>query len=320
MRLVAQAGDTGVGPLARAYIVATVAPGKTLRRRVEISNTTHSPAVVEVYAGAASLHHGAFVFAAGRSPNELTGWTSVGQAVVSLPPRKATYETVTIKVPKNASAGERYAVIWASVFATAPAGGGVTLVNRVGIRMYLSIGPGGAPPSNFTIGRLTAQRSASGVPSVVAAVHNTGERTLDISGTLTLSRGPGGLRAGPFPVTLGATLGPSASEPATVHLGARLPRGPWHARMRLTSGRLQRTATAAITFPRTARAVKPSGSVGGWRHSVAETLLVLFVLIGLGLWYTYSRRRRKPSNASSPPQRASGPVLPLWSRQNTTPE
>jgi hypothetical protein len=321
VRLVAMRADAGAGPLARAYIVATVAPGKSLRRRVEISNTTRSAAVVAVYPAAASLHRGAFAFAAGRSSNELSGWTSVSQAVLRLPPAKATNEMVTINVPKDASAGERYGVIWAAVSAPAPAGGGVTLVNRVGIRMYLSIGPGGAPPSNFAIGPLAAKRSASGAPIVVATVHNTGERTLDIRGTLTLSDGPGGLRAGPFPVTMGATLGPNASEPATVRLDARLPRGPWHAHLRLTAGRLQRTATATITFPRSTASANPSRSGGGgWLRPVTEIPFVLLVLVGLRLWYTRSRIRRRASNAGSRPQIGSQPTLPLWSRKNSKPE
>lgn len=319
VRLIALPSDTGAGPLARSYIVATVAPGKRLRRRVEISNTTHSAAVVTVYAAAASLHRGTFAFAAGRSPNELSDWTSVSQAVVRLPSGSATYETATINVPKDASAGSRYAVIWAAVSAPAPAGGGVTLVNRVGIRMYLSVGPGGAPPSNYAIGPLAVARSASGASIVVAHVHNTGQTTLDISGTLTLSRGPGGLRAGPFPVTLGANLGPKGSESATVRLAAQLPRGPWHARMRLTSGRLQRTATATITFPRRVAAANPSGSPAG-PPRVTEILLVLIVLIGLGLWYAHSRSRKKAGAASSRPQIGSPPVLPLWSKKNSKPE
>ena len=74
-------------------------------------------------------------------------------------------------------------------------------MNRVGIRMYVSVGPGGAQASNFTIGTLTAERSASGDPLIVAKVYNGGRRTLSIRGDLTLSMGPGGLRAGPFPVT-----------------------------------------------------------------------------------------------------------------------
>ena len=294
VRLVALTGDSPVGPLARSYIVERVAPGASLRRRVVISNTTRSTVLVAVYPAAASLHRGAFVFGAGHSPNELTGWTSVSRDVLRLAPGTATYETVTIHVPTNASSGERYGVIWAAVSAPAPAGGGVTVVNRVGVRMYLSIGPGGAPPSNFAIGPLTAQRSATGQPVVVATVRNSGKRTLDIRGTLTLSGGPGGLRAGPFPVTLGAALGPSASEPATIRLDRRLPRGPWRAHLRLTSGPLTRMATATVTFPRGA-AAHPSTSAGGssGRRRVAEILLALLALVALALWWTRSPTRRR---------------------------
>ena len=122
----------------------------------------------------------------------------MSQDVLRLLPGASAFETVTINVPKTASAGERYAVVWAEVSTPAPAtGSGVKLVNRVGVRLYLSIGPGGAPPSNFVIGSLTAERSATGRPLVVATIHNSGRRTINISGNLTLSNGPGGLRAGP---------------------------------------------------------------------------------------------------------------------------
>jgi hypothetical protein len=301
VRLVAMPGDSRVGPLARSYIVERVAPGASLHRRVVISNTTRSTVVVAVYPAAASLHRGAFVFGAGPSPNELTGWTSVSRDVLRLSPGTATYETVTIHVPRNASSGERYGVIWAAVSAPAPADGGVTVVNRVGVRMYLSIGPGGAPPSNFAIGPLTAERSATGESIVVATVRNSGKRTLDLRGTLTLSSGPGGLRAGPFPVTLGAALGPGASEPVTIRLDAQLPRGPWHAHLRLTSGPLQRSATATITFPRRAGAAHPLTSAGGssGRRRVAEILLVLLALVALALWWTRSPTRRKTSRVAT---------------------
>jgi hypothetical protein len=300
VRLVTAPGNSHVGPLARSYIVERVAPGTSLRRRIVISNTTRSTVVVSVYPAAASLHRGAIVFGAGHSPNELTGWTSVSRDVLRLAPGTATYETVTIHVPRNASAGERYGVIWAAVSSPAPAGGGVTVVNRVGVRMYLSIGPGGAPPSNFAVGRLTAERSATGQPVVVGTVRNSGKRTLDIRGSLTLSGGPGGLRAGPFPVTLGAALGPGASEPATVRLDGRLPRGPWRAQLRLTSGPLQRTTAAMITFPRRAAAAQPSTSAGGssGRRRVAEILLVLLALLALALWFTRSPHRRRTKRAT----------------------
>ncbi len=214
IRLADAPADARNNPLARSYIVSRAAPGTRIRRRIEIINSTRSTADVALYTAAASHRRGGFAFAPGRSRNELSGWTSVNQNVMHMQPGASAFETVTIKVPKRASAGERYAVVWAQVSAPAPKAGGVTLVNRVGIRMYFSIGPGGAPPASFAIGALTAQRSATGEPLVVATIHNSGKRTLDIGGSLTLSAGPGGLRAGPFPVEAG-------NGPRTGQLGNR---------------------------------------------------------------------------------------------------
>ena len=47
--------------------------------------------------------------------------------------------------------------------------GGVTQVNRVGIRLYLSVGPGGPPAANFRIDALAASRQANGQPALFAA-------------------------------------------------------------------------------------------------------------------------------------------------------
>jgi hypothetical protein len=235
-------------PLALLYIVNRLAPGKSIQRRIEVSNNTRSAAAVAVYAAGASLRKGEFAFAASHNKNELSGWTSVSQGVLRLQPGTRASETVTIRVPKDASSGERYGVIWAEV--STSGSGGVKLANRVGIRMYLSVGPGGAPPSNFVIRSLTARRSASGQPLVVARIHNSGRRTIAISGNLTLSNGPGGVRAGPFPVKLIVPLTPGSSRSVTVRLDKRLPRGPWRAEMRLRGRLLLRVAVATITFPR----------------------------------------------------------------------
>jgi hypothetical protein len=239
-------------PLASSYIVNRVAPGKSIRRRIEISNSTGSPAAVAVYPAAAAVREGGFTFAPSHGKNELSNWSSVSRKVVRLSPGTRAFETVTIHVPKDASSGERYAVIWAEVSVRGSATRGVTLSNRVGIRMYLSVGPGGAPPSNFVIDSLVARRSPSGQPMVVAKIHNLGLRTISISGELTLSKGPGGVRAGPFPVKPGLPLAPGYSKSVTVRLDKRLPRGPWRAQLRLHGRSMQRVAVATITFPRRA--------------------------------------------------------------------
>jgi hypothetical protein len=130
-------------PRTSSYIIDRLAPGTTLSRRVEIVNSTRSTKNVALYPAAASLRRGKFEFARNRRPNDLSRWTSVSGGALLLPAGTTAFETVTISVPKDASSGRRYAVLWAEV--AAPAADGVTLVNRVGIRIYLSVPPEGAP-------------------------------------------------------------------------------------------------------------------------------------------------------------------------------
>jgi hypothetical protein len=280
IRLVAATTGADADP----YIVARAAPGTRIRRRVEITNTTDSTAAIAVYPAAASVLNGNFAFAPAHSGNELSGWTSTSRNIVRVSTDSRAFETVTITIPRKASFGERYAVVWAELSAQTGATVGVTLVNRVGIRMYVSVGQGGAAPASFGIGPLSTERSPTGVPMVVALVHNRGKRTLDVGGTLTLADGPGGLRAGPIPVTLGTALKPRESGTLTVRLDKRLPVGPWRATLRLRSGTSQRVAVATLTFPQPAVAATPSGS----RHAI----LVIGGLLVLLLAIAAAARRR----------------------------
>ncbi len=125
--------------------------------------------------------------------------------------------TVTIAVPARASAGEQYGVVWAEVSAPPPPGGGIGATNRVGVRMYLSVGAGGEPASDFEVSALQGQRAADGSPVVVATVRNTGARALDLGGELRLANGPGGLSAGPISASVGSTLGLGQTGPVTHH-------------------------------------------------------------------------------------------------------
>jgi hypothetical protein len=298
--------DARAGPLARSYIEGRLAPGTSIHRRVEVSNTTRSTAIVAVYPAAASLHRGRFAFAAGRSQNELSSWTSVGRAVLRLAPGTTGSETVTVRVPKEASAGQRYAVVWAAISAKPSSAGGMTLVNRVGIRMYLSIGAGGAPPSSFAIGSLTVRRSTTGAPIVSANVRNDGQRTLDISGTLTLSRGPGDLRAGPFSARPYTALVPGTATSVTVVLDRRLPRGPWRVRIHLRSGSVQRVAVATMTFPPDARVTHPATRrpAPARSHWLAIFVVVLLLAAATILVFAVSAARghaRGSANGGGPP-------------------
>ncbi len=287
-------------PRARLYIIDHLHPGTTIHRRIEISNTTASDLHVVMYPAAAAISQGAFAAAAAHTPSELSTWTSVRPGASNVLPGGHAIATVAISVPRDAPPGEQYGVIWAETRSSAPAGGGITRVSRVGIRLYLSIGPGGgggggggggAPASKFTIDSLTGKRSPDGQPEVLASVHNTGGRALDMSGTLRLSSGPGGLSAGPFPANLGTTLAIGATEPITIMLDRQIPDGPWHAQVTLRSGLIERSARATINFPATGTP-RPT-------HHLLAGFIILLLLVGIITALLMRRRRNQPPRGLS---------------------
>lgn len=277
-------------PRAALYIVDHVAPGETVSRRVAVTNSTNKSQTIDTYAAAASIKDGQFHFGEGHAVNELTTWTTVAPPSDAYAPGDKKLVQVTITVPKDASPGERYAVIWASVASAPSSGNGISAVNRVGVRVYLSVGPGGEPPSNFAVTGIRARRTKTGEPQVVATVKNTGGRALDLSGKLNLDGGPGGLSAGPFQVKLGTTLGVGDTEPVVTTLDKALPAGPWKAHLSLESGLTKRSATATITFPKSGNSanIKPASST----NRVVLSVAILLLVAGVGFFFVYSRRRR----------------------------
>ena len=297
-------------PRARVYIVDHVAPGTVVKRRVEISNNTGKDAQIEVYPAAADASHGSFVGLADRARNELSTWTNVDRPKLGLTDGAKEMVEVKIDVPADAAPGEQYAVIWAQATSGAKDKSGVTRVSRVGIRVYLSVGPGGEPASKFEIESVTAARDEAGAPLVRGTIRNTGGRALDLSGTLQLTDGPGGLLAGPFPLVLGTTLGIGETEPVSFKLDKQLPNGPWKAHLEVTSGLLTETAQATITFPEsgTAEAVATSDGSSVWLW-VGIAALVLFLLVLVG--WLLARRPRKPRRRSREQGAVPAPPSPV---------
>ena len=289
IRLVSDASSGSAEPLTLSYVVERLAPGSRVTRQIEISNTTDATADVVVFPAAASIVEDKFSFAPGRTGDPLSSWTTVAQSGLHLAPGATVLDAVTIKLPKRASSGERYAVVWAEVSAPSPTGSGVRLVNRVGVRMYVSVGKGGLPAAEFTIGQLASSRSGNGDPLVAARVHNVGQAALSINGELTLSDGPGGLSAGPFPFTLGALLAPSDSEIARVELDGQIPRGPWRADLTLSSGGTQRGSVTTIIFPAKTLA---SGQRSFLAPLMLGALIILMLLLAAGGSVLFSRRHR----------------------------
>ena len=247
LRLLDQPADSTDNPRARIYIIDHLAPGTEIQRRIEVS-TTNTATPVHLYAAAATITNGTFLGAPGETPNDLSTWTSVTPADIDMTSNQTATATVTITVPTNAAPGEHYGVIWAEA-RSAASNEGLVQVNRVGIRLYLSIGAGGPPAADFEITSLAAARSPDGLRTVVANVTNTGGRALDISGELNLASTAGDLQAGPYTAELDATLAIGATEPVNITINTDLPTGPWDTEITLRSGLVERSATATITFP-----------------------------------------------------------------------
>lgn len=271
IRLLDVPEDTQDDPRALAYIVDRIAPGTAISRRVQVTNDTGSPQRVFLYPGAAHIQDGTFIGDDIETSNDLSGWIYLEQQQVDLAPGSSADVVMTIKVPSDAPEGEQYGAVWAEMRSADDddATGTILEVNRVGIRVYLSVGPGNGKPADFTISSFTATRDSKDNPQLSARVTNTGGRAVDVVGDLTLNEGPSDLSAGPFSVDEASTIAPGEAQEVRFVLPPEIPLGPWTAEVRLRSGLVERTASSPITFP----APGPAVSVAPVREP--NTLLVI---------------------------------------------
>ncbi|WDZ82263.1 hypothetical protein [Micromonospora cathayae] len=294
-------------PRAHVYVIDHLNPGARMTRRFAVTNTSRSPQQIALSVGPAEIRGNEFVPAADPDANELPEWVTVNRASVLVPPQSSIELRAAVAIPPRASRGERYGAIWAAVASRhkgEPAGT-VEKIHRVGIRLYLDIGPGGDPPSDFEISQLVPGRTEEGDPVVRATVRNTGERALDMGGKLWLSDGPGGLSAGPFPVQVGTTVAIGGTADVRVPLDRQLPNGPWQARVRLESGRIHREVTGTLTFPEARGTWGPPALLDGRTRWVliagGVALLVVAVLLVV-------LARRSRTHDRRPPRRQREPV------------
>jgi len=275
-------------PRALEYIIDRLAPGTVIHRKFAVDNLGSVPLHVSVYPAAATISNGTFQFDVGHTQNEMTTWVSVSQGALTLAPHSNATLVATVAVPRDAPSGSQYGVIWAQV--SSSGAGNVKLVSRVGIRLYLSIGQGGAPPSNFTLGTPVASRTSAGVPVVHVPVDNTGGLALDVRGTLQLSGGPGSVSAGPFSASTIVSIAPGQSATDTFQLSSSLPNGPWQASFTMVSGLLTKTAKVTLDFSRApATAARNPFPV----VPVAAGVAVFILLVIAALLVTRSRRKMR---------------------------
>ena len=273
-------------PRARSYIVDRVPPGTTLERRIEVQNNSDEPQSIRIYPGAARIEDGTFTGEEDPSENELTTWISVEHEQLELAAGESAEVPITIDVPEDAPEAEQYAAVWAEVRGEAAEGSNVIQASRVGIRIYLSVGPGNGKPADFEIGALTAGRDAAGRPQIIAEVTNTGGRAVDVTGELDLREGPGGLSAGPFALERATTIAPEGTGNVTFTMDPELPDGPWNTQLRLESGTVEHEAAAELTFPDAGEepAVVPADESGTPWVLIAAAIVVFLILAAILSW------------------------------------
>ena len=295
VRLVDVPVSEATDPRALRYIVDYLPTGTVIHRRILIMNTEAQRVRFTVYPDAAYIAGGLFTGYAGETRNELTGWISVRHPAVTLAPGASAMDTITIKVPAGATRGEHYGLIWVQQTAKARAanGFGVIEVSRIGIRIYLAVGKGGAPPTSFAIASLTARRSASEQPLIIAHVDNTGGRAVDLDGSTRLADGPGHSSAGPFPAQQIITLAPGQDGNMTFALPQNLPAGSWRVTISLVSGITTGTATATIQFAPIV-AARAGLSVLAW-IGIALGALVLVLAVAAVMVRNALRHRTVPT-------------------------
>lgn len=282
-------------PRARRYIVDHVNAGTAISRGIEVTNGTDRDVTVALYAAAATLTNGEFIPASGRTQNELSGWLRIEPETLSIPRGGRAAARVNITVPADATPGERYAVALAEL-PPAPGAGLVGLASRVGVRIYLSVGPGSEPSTDFDL-KTFEPINENGRPGVSIHSCNTGGRALDLGGSLTLKNGPAGISAGPFESTQPATISPGVCEDLKILLDPALPRGPWDATAKLRSGTREKTSEATITFPEPGQKATPVKATDAGKTSdspiVAGGAVVLFLAAAAAALTAWRRARRK---------------------------
>ncbi len=296
-------------PRALVYVIDHLQPGDVIERRIEVNNTTVSPIDVDLYPAAATIGDGGWTPLAGRTPNDLTGWTTVSPAGATVAAGGIAVGIIRIEVPGDAVAGEHYGVVWAEL--PVRSGESVDVVHRVGIRMYVSVGDGAEPASDFVIRAVHASSHPDGSRTLDVDVDNVGGRAIDITGEVTLADGPGGTTAGPFRSPTGPTIAPGGSGTLSLAIPADLPDGTWNAQLTLRSGVLERRVSADVSWsdPDASGDVIDDGDraraagddlaaaapdvASGDPGTVAAGLLALVLILIVGTAMTRVHRRRR---------------------------
>ena len=170
----------------RGFFVEEAAKGSTIVRHVAVSNRTDAPVRVRLYAGPAEMQGDNFVFADRGEASEATRWTRVTPGTVDVQPGREVRAKVRITVPDGAKVGDHFAVVWAELSNGEEAG--LNVVNRVGVRLYLTVGAATGGSSSLWLIVLAALVLGIAGFALTRLARRRGIR--DFSGRYALRRNP----------------------------------------------------------------------------------------------------------------------------------
>jgi hypothetical protein len=213
----------------RSYVVRELAAGTGFDDALEARNLSDRALdlVVEPV-DAAVTDDGSF--APGTTTTAEGGWLRVTPNRLRVPARGSVRVALRVDVPRHAAPGDHVAAVVVRK-AKAPDGTGVQVVNRVGVRVYLTVtapagGVAAAPRRAFELRALrwVADRNFE------ADVANVGNLLVEPLGTLTIARGDFGTTVD---VPVLGTVRPSAVATLPVRTAGKLEPGRYEARLRL---------------------------------------------------------------------------------------
>lgn len=270
----------------RSYVVRTVRPGTVLTDRLEAVNLTAGPLDLTVAAVDATVGPDG-TFTPGTERRAEGAWIEVTPAQVRVPARGTAPVDLRIRVPADAAPGDHIATVVAQK-AGAPSGGGVQLVQRVGVRVYLTVerpeGGVGARSFEFRALRWVGAPSAR---TFEAEVANTGALLVEPLGTLTLSRGDLGTDAD-VPVLGAVPAGESRRLRFTVP--GELEPGRYEARLRLRDVQGGPEQEQRVSFTVGGRAAADDDG-----FPVAAAAVAVLALLGAVAFLLLLRRRLRPA-------------------------
>ncbi|MBC7403897.1 MAG: DUF916 domain-containing protein [Microbacteriaceae bacterium] len=211
---------------ARSLFDYSVGPGTQIVDSVDVTNSSSVAAEFLIYATDAINEQATGAFSLLKrdvKPTDLGSWVTTKSDRVTIQPKTKATIPFNLLIPSDATPGDHVAGIVASVLSAGTSKGStVTLEQRVGTRMYLTVSGERVPgvrvagvTSGFTS---SFNPFAPGDMTVGYDVRNSGNTRIDVTNTVSIA-GPFGIPLGTFEPKPLSNLLPRQ----TVHYKARVP-------------------------------------------------------------------------------------------------